>query len=239
MQSKPYPFVGHSGISLTSLPKLTSTCFKAAIFDLDGTLVNSEEPCFLAMQGVLNQRGVNWPSTMVRSLLYGRSWFDIYRGIELQAPGLFSDVRDLIDSVENRMFSEKTEPTLVYGSVRLLSCLAKLIPTSIVSGSSRARVLGTAATLGIIPDLAHCLGFEDYDKGKPSPSGFQEAARRMGVESSSCVVFEDSTVGVTSARRAGMFCIALRRPDAPDQDLSNAHLVTNDLCSQAVLDALN
>lgn len=221
------------------LPALSKTVFEAAIFDLDGTLINSEGPYLVGLHAALTERGASLQLDEVSQLLYGRSWFDVFRAIETRMPAVFSDVRDLTDAVEFQMHSkEGLEPTLIHSSVRLLSCMAKIVPVSIVSGSSRAQVLKAAATLDIIGDVDHCLGYEDYEAGKPSPSGFKEAARRMDVNASSCVVFEDSGVGVAAARRAGMFCIALARPDAAEQDLSEAHLVVRDLCDSSVLDAL-
>ena len=239
MRSEIYQSMDVSRLEAGRLPVLEKTSFQAAIFDLDGTLVNSEGPYLIALRAALTERGMNWRRSAVNRLLYGRSWFDVYRTIESMSPGLFTDVNDLTDAVEQQMLSPNgPRPTMISGSVRLLTCLAKLIPTSIVSGSSRAQVLSATASLGIVSDLAFCMGFEDYEAGKPSPSGFKEAARRMNAIASSCVVFEDSSVGVEAARRAGMFCIGLAQQGAEEQDLSEAHLVVDDLCDPAVLEAL-
>ena len=64
------------------------------------------------------------------------------------------------------------------------------------------------------------LGWEDaFDvvvhgdeqmEAKPSPAPYLEAARRLGVESQRCLVFEDSDLGVTAARAAGMAVIDVR-----------------------------
>jgi len=239
MQSKLYEATGRPKIDLNPLPVLEKTSFKAAIFDLDGTLVNSEGPYLVALQSAMAERGVDWPKSDVNRLLYGRSWFDVYQTIESRAQGLFASVNELTNEVERHMLApDGPQPTMIYGSVRLLTCLSKLIPTSIVSGSSRAQVLSAAAMFGVVSDLAFCMGFEDYEAGKPSPSGFKEAARKMNIVESSCVVFEDSAVGVAAARRAGMFCIGLAQPRAQAQDLSSAHLVVEDLCDPTVLQAL-
>ena len=239
MRSDLYKLLDESGLNAIHLPVLEKTSFQAAIFDLDGTLINSEGPYLIALRTALAGRGVNWRKADVNRLLYGRSWFDVYLTIETMSPGLFTGVNDLTDAVEREMLApDGPRPTMIASSVRLLTALATLIPTSIVSGSSRAQVLGAAASLGVVSDLALCLGFEDYEAGKPSPSGFKEAARQMNVLASSCVVFEDSSVGVAAARRAGMFCIGLAQEGAEQQDLSRAHLVVEDLCDPAVLKAL-
>ena len=59
--------------------------------------------------------------------------------------------------------------------------------------------------------------------GKPHPEAYEVTARKLGVPPDACVVFEDSHVGVEAAKRAGMFCVAVRNPTARlPQDLSGA-----------------
>jgi beta-phosphoglucomutase-like phosphatase (HAD superfamily) len=100
---------------------------------------------------------------------------------------------------------------------------------AIVSGSPRVDVQDGVELLGIAPLLRFFLGSEDYPRGKPDPAGFLLAAQRLGAAPADCLVFEDSAAGVRAARAAGMRCVALARPGAPAQDLSDADLVLNDL----------
>ena len=61
--------------------------------------------------------------------------------------------------------------------------------------------------------------------GKPHPEAYEVTARKLSVRPDACVVFEDSHVGVAAAKRAGMFCVAVRNPSARlTQDLSAADL---------------
>ena len=64
---------------------------------------------------------------------------------------------------------------------------------------------------GIADKVALILGAGDYEKGKPSPSGYLKAAQLLGVNPEACVVIEDSTVGVAAGVAAGMKVIALDR----------------------------
>jgi HAD superfamily hydrolase (TIGR01509 family) len=62
--------------------------------------------------------------------------------------------------------------------------------------------------------------------GKPDPEAYLLTARKLGIEPRACVVFEDSSVGVVAAKRAGMTCIAVRNVRAHQwQDLSAADAV--------------
>ena len=51
---------------------------------------------------------------------------------------------------------------------------------------------------------------EDVERGKPHPDIFLEAARRLGVAPADCLVFEDSDLGISAARRAGMDYVDVR-----------------------------
>jgi sugar-phosphatase len=78
------------------------------------------------------------------------------------------------------------------------------------------------------------LGAEDYAPGKPDPSGFLLGAQRLGISPSNCLVFEDSLAGVLAAKRAGMWCVALNRPNAHPQNLSEADWILSDLADFSV-----
>lgn len=70
----------------------------------------------------------------------------------------------------------------------------------------------------------------DVTRGKPDPEPYLVTARKLGVDPAECIVFEDSQVGVQSARRAGMYCIAIRNPFAKaEQDLSEANVVVGSM----------
>jgi HAD superfamily hydrolase (TIGR01509 family) len=53
---------------------------------------------------------------------------------------------------------------------------------------------------------------EDYTRGKPFPDPYLEAARRLGVVASECLVFEDTEIGRQSAHAAGMECVLVAAP---------------------------
>jgi len=100
---------------------------------------------------------------------------------------------------------------------------------AIVSGSTRRQVAAAIELMAIEDHLQFYLGSEDYPYGKPDPSCFLLAARRLGVAPDRCLVFEDSTAGVRAAKAAGMRCIALYRPGHHAQNLTGADEVLTDL----------
>jgi beta-phosphoglucomutase-like phosphatase (HAD superfamily) len=126
------------------------------------------------------------------------------------------------------------ENVIIYSSAELLKTLAHRYPVIIVSGSPRADVEEAVRLLDAAAHVRFVLGAEDYTPGKPSPAGFLLGARLLGVEPAACLVFEDSQAGVTAAKAAGMWCVALARDSAHPQDLSAADWVLSDLADFSV-----
>lgn len=73
---------------------------------------------------------------------------------------------------------------------------------AIVTSAPRALALRRMAAAGI-PEPAVMVTAEDVSAGKPDPAGYRLAARRLGVEMTDCLIFEDATVGILAAEAAG------------------------------------
>lgn len=212
--------------------------FDAAIFDLDGTLVDSEEGYALAVRAILAEHGVRLSRVQVHALVYGLSWGGVYQNVRALLPGVFKDVPSLVAAVDRWQESRGNDASVIAESRELLRRLARWMPVCIVSGAAGQRVRQTARRLGLADDLAFAWGYEDYPAGKPDPSGFRLAAEALSVRPDRCVVFEDSAAGVQAARGAGMACVALTRHGAVSQDVSQADLCVEDLMDRRVLKML-
>ena len=111
----------------------------------------------------------------------------------------------------------------------MLKKLAESYPVAIVSGSPRRDIEEGIQSMEIEPYIEFYLGSEDYYPGKPDPACYLTAAARFSLPPQKCLVFEDSYAGVRAAKSAGMYCIGLRRPGAPYQDLRSADRILQDL----------
>lgn len=99
--------------------------------------------------------------------------------------------------------------------------------TSSAVGSSIETIL---IRLGLRDAFALIVDGSEVTNGKPDPEAYLVTARKLGVAPEECVVIEDSHVGVLAAKRAGMYCIAVRNPHAQiDQDLSAADVVVESM----------
>lgn len=204
--------------------------FAAALFDLDGTLQDSEIHWIRATQAFLNDNGIGYNLAATTALVYGRSSTEIYEEIAAMPPFIGRSVLDLAECIRG-YYGRMTEvEDISYpSSVALLKRMAREMPVAIVSGSPKRDVAAAARNLGVDGDVALVLGAEDVSRGKPAPDCFLKAAALLGVDAAGCVVFEDSSAGVAAAKAAGMFCVAVSRPGRPQQDVGAADVVVPDL----------
>ena len=86
------------------------------------------------------------------------------------------------------------------------------IPFAVVSGSTRESVTASLDSLKLLDrfDTMVCAG--DYKKSKPDPECFLLAASKLGVAPESCLVFEDTDMGIQAARAAGMASVKIPPP---------------------------
>ena len=96
------------------------------------------------------------------------------------------------------------------------------IPFAVVSGSTRESVTASLTSLHLLHrfDTLICAG--DYQKSKPDPEAFLLAAARLGVAPETCLVFEDTEMGIQAAHAAGMAAVRVPRrgkeaPQSPER----------------------
>ena len=209
----------------------------AFIFDLDGTLVDTELLWAEAMSAYLAEHRCECPKEAVLHIVFGRSWIDIYRDITSRFPVMSNTPSSAMAEALRAYYlrlREQGDGVIIHSSSALLKTLSRQHPVIIVSGSPRADVEEAVRLIGATDAVRFVLGAEDYAPGKPSPAGFLLGAKRLGVPPANCLVFEDSHAGVSAAKAAGMWCVALSRDAAHPQDLSAADWVLSDLADFSV-----
>lgn len=223
--------MGRESSNKESIKGKADRLINAAIFDLDGTLMDSEVLWVEGLCRYLRGKGIDAPYEKILSIVYGRAWNQVYsdaqstfalKGVDMETMehGLRREIEALQD---------ERGDVIIHSSVALLKRLAQSMPVCIVSGAPEADIYRGIVQMGIADEVRFYIGAEQYQQGKPDPTCFLMAQQRLGIPAAECVVFEDSNAGVIAAKRAGMRCVALARPGLPPQDLSMADRVVEDL----------
>ena len=201
----------------------------AIIFDLDGTLVNSEPLHNIVEAKLWKAEGVEMTDEDfedgcgMTEHAFNHHIAKKYGIDQARTDALFEKKKKQFNDV----LKHEDIPT-VDGAVDLVKFAASKYPCAAAS-SSRKDVLKTIIEkIGLSEELKVQASADDVppDQGKPHPAIFLLAAEKLGVDPSDCIAIEDSFNGVTSAKAASMTVIAYRNPESGEQDLSGAdHIV--------------
>ncbi len=212
----------------------------AYIFDMDGTLLDSEILWVESVGKCLEDFGIRLSREEAIEIVYGISWCDIYPELRGRFPGFGLGYEQFVSAVDGIFAKlQHTRDIRIHSSIELLLQLAREYPVCIVSGSHESAVSHGIDLMNVGQDIRFYLSAADFEPGKPAPTCFLMAAERLETDAGRCLVFEDSRVGVQAAKAAGMHCVALSRPDRPVQDVSMADLVLEDLGEFSVDDYLS
>ncbi|RAJ56528.1 HAD superfamily hydrolase (TIGR01509 family) [Streptomyces sp. Amel2xB2] len=182
----------------------------AVIFDLDGTLVDSEPHYFEAGRRVLAAHGVTDFGWEEHTRFIGISTGETMRTLR-EEHGIAAPVEQLL-AEKNRSYLELAgQSTSVFPGMRALveQLHAAAWPLAVASGSSREAIDAVLDGAGLAPLLPVRVSAEEVPQGKPAPDVFLAAAGRLGVPPGGCAVVEDAPPGAEAARRAGMRCVAV------------------------------
>ncbi|MFJ5802520.1 HAD family hydrolase [Streptomyces decoyicus] len=180
------------------------------IFDLDGTLVDSEPNYYEAGRRLLAGYGVpdfSWEHHTRFIGIGTRETLEILsREFGIDAP-----VEELLEGQNGTYLELARAHTAVFPEMRAFveRLSAAGHPMAVASGSSRPAIRAVLAGTGLDALLTTIVSAEEVAHGKPEPDVFLEAARRLGVDPGDCVVLEDAAPGALAAHRAGMRCIAV------------------------------
>lgn len=200
------------------------------IFDLDGTLVDTEPLYTQAADRVLRRFGKVLDFGVKRQIMGGGPLEGARFVVEHL--GLPLSPRDYLDQREAILIEAWKTAGPMPGAIRLIESLyARGIPLAIGTSSSRAHCLMklAAQSFGGRFHTIVCSDDPGVLSAKPAPDIFLAAARGLGVAPEHCLVFEDSPKGVTAARAAGMEVIAVVDPAMSGEDYSGALRVVQSL----------
>ena len=182
---------------------------RAALWDVDGTLIDSREYHWLSWQHALAAE--NFPLTPEQFAdSFGRRNDEILRGyFPAYADADIARVGEAKEVAYRRLIRERGIE-LLPGVRRWLDRLKGEGWLQAVASSAPLENLEVIiSTLGLEAYFSAVASAEDVTEGKPDPQVFLAAASKLGVEPAACVVVEDAPAGTEAARRAGMRCVGV------------------------------
>lgn len=208
------------------LPPGASELPQALVFDLDGTIVDTETPEFEAIRSVWGEHGLTYTveqfERVIGTATGAGAWID-----ELETAVGSSVDREAARVMHRAVHSRLTNALRPRdGITRIIDeALSAGVPLGIASNSPRWWVLARVEAAGLVEAFATIVSVDDSSVPKPDPAPYLEACAAMGADPTRSVAFEDSATGVRSARAAGLYTVACAGPLTLGHDLSAAHRV--------------
>lgn len=180
----------------------------AVIFDVDGTLTDTEAAWDEVRRSLATADGVPWPQTATTDMM-GMSTPEWARYL-VEVVGVKGTPEDAARRTIDGMVGHYAKGvTILPGAVDAVHRMADWVPIAFASSSPPVLIGKAAELLQIADRLGAVVSTEEVAAGKPAPDGFLEAARRLNVTPAECVVIEDSPNGIRSGLAAGMKVIAV------------------------------
>ncbi|MFD2467621.1 HAD family hydrolase [Amycolatopsis silviterrae] len=179
--------------------------FAAALFDLDGTLVDTEPRSQAAWRRLFSQHGVALAGPLLASFA-GRPG----KTVLAENLHLFPGDATVDDLFAEAMSYATSAAEPMPGAVELVQALHELgWPIGVVTSGTRDYANAELTALGVRPLFETVITAEDVSRGKPDPEGYLLGCTRLGAEPARTVVFEDAPAGIEAAKAAGTFCVAI------------------------------
>lgn len=200
----------------------------AVIFDMDGVIVDSAPHHFSAWQKVWQRRGVPYSYADFKHNFGQRSDLQVRY---IVGNKLSQDEVKTIVAEKDILLREilKDNMRALPGAVELIKSLNEYgVKLALGSSSPKETVYLVAETLGVEKYFDAIVCGSEVREGKPNPQIFLLSAKRINVEPWKCMVVEDAVVGITAAKRGGMYVLAVTNTH-PRESLMDADIVVDSL----------
>lgn len=208
---------------------------RAAIFDFDGVIVDSEPLHFRALHASLLPEGVRIKEEEYYAGYLAHDDRTAIR-LALEAHGV-SPLPSRVDAIARlkaQRFGDLAPDIHVFpGAEMLVRSLAAQVPLAIASGALHREIDTILEGVGLRDAFLAIVGADDVGRRKPDPEPYLTAMSRLsgrapGLSPAECLAIEDSAPGIASARAAGMKVVGVAHSYPPEK-LRSAHQVVDSL----------
>lgn len=220
---------------------MSAGAIRAVVFDLDGTLVDTEAQWAQAREALTRRAGGTWHPGAHEAMM-GMSSTEWTRymheelGVGMSPPEILEAIVDELGALF------RAELPLLPGALPAVDTAAAVGPLAVASSSPAPLIELILELAGVRHRFSAVLSSEEVPRGKPSPDVFLEACARLGVAPHEAAAVEDSEAGLEAALAARMRVVAVPSPHFPPGagvlDRADAVLDTIEQLSPAVLRGL-
>lgn len=191
---------------------------EAVIFDLDGTLIDSEANHLESDKILLGRRGIDF-SRKEKASFVGKDIREFVAAV-VEKYGLSEDVSTVLEE-KNAIYREiALRKSRLYPPMRgiLEGFKQRTLPMAVATGSNPSIGAEILEGFGVRSFFSLFISSAEVERGKPAPDIFLETARQMEADPAHILVFEDTVFGVRAALDAGMGCVALPASGKPAEE---------------------
>lgn len=187
----------------------------AILFDLDGTIVNTDPIHYQAWQQMLSRYSIEIDETFYKTRISGRL-----------NPEIVKDILPELSPVESVKFAEEKEALFrqMASHLRPLNGFTELIAwtqahelkRALVTNAPRLNAEFMLEVLGITDTFDQIIMAEDCIAGKPDPAPYQAALSELGIHAEMAIALEDSPSGIRAAVAAGISTVGITSTHDPN-----------------------
>jgi HAD superfamily hydrolase (TIGR01509 family) len=203
--------------------------FKAAIFDMDGLLIDSERIIMQACITAAQQVGITYTQTEYAELI-GRAGPDSTR-IMMEQLGGVENFNQVMQGLDVQLAQHNHTFPLKRGAIDLLKYYqSNNVICSVASSSSIHHITHRLSHVDVLDYFSHITSGQEVAHGKPHPDIYLLAVQKLGLNIEECIAFEDSENGARAAIAAGLKVVVvpdLKQPS--DFVIQHCHQVVTSL----------